>query len=49
MTSNRHVALSVLASVDPVLRESTTLDLVLGSPGTVVVRHDIRRGASRPT
>ncbi len=34
-------ALSVLASVDPVLRESATLGLVLGSPSTVVVRHDI--------
>ncbi len=38
-------AVSVLASVDPVLRESTALGLVLGSPATVVVRHDIQADA----
>ncbi len=39
--TDARVALGVLATVDPVLRESTTLGLVLGSPGAVVVRHDI--------
>jgi G3E family GTPase len=35
------VAVSVLASVDPVLRESALAGLVLGSPSTVAVRHDL--------
>ncbi len=35
------VAISVLASTDPVLRESALAGLVLGSPTTVAVRHDL--------
>jgi G3E family GTPase len=35
------VSLSVLVSIDPVLRESAIAGLVLDSLGTVVVRHDL--------
>ncbi|PZR54215.1 cobalamin biosynthesis protein CobW [Xylanimonas oleitrophica] len=35
------VPLGLLAAVDPVLRESTLTGLVLDSPGTVAVRHDL--------
>lgn len=35
------VPISVLASVDPVLRDATVLGLVVDSPGTVALRHDI--------
>ncbi|MBD8079619.1 GTP-binding protein [Cellulosimicrobium arenosum] len=35
-------ALSVLSTIDPVLRESAVFGLVVGAPGAVVVRHDIR-------
>ncbi|MBD5785707.1 GTP-binding protein [Cellulosimicrobium terreum] len=35
------VALSVLATVDPVLRDAAAFGLVVGSPRVVVLRHDI--------
>jgi G3E family GTPase len=35
------VSLSVLVSIDPILRESAVTGLVLDSPTTVVVRHDL--------
>ncbi|WP_245993283.1 GTP-binding protein [Xylanimonas allomyrinae] len=33
--------LSVLAAIDPVLRDAAVTGIVLGSPGTVAVRHDL--------
>lgn len=36
------VALSVLATIDPVLRDSTVFGLVVGAPRVVALRHDIR-------
>lgn len=39
--ADRRVPISVLASVDPVLRDSAIFGLVVDSPGTVVLRHDI--------
>ncbi|RPF20565.1 GTP-binding protein [Myceligenerans xiligouense] len=40
-TADRRVPISVLASVDPVLRDSAVLGLVVDAPGTVALRHDI--------
>lgn len=40
-TADPRLPISVLASVDPVLRDATTFDLAMDSPGTVVLRHDI--------
>ncbi|MBO0608096.1 GTP-binding protein [Myceligenerans salitolerans] len=39
--ADQRVPISVLASVDPVLRDSAVLGLVVDSPGTVALRHDI--------
>jgi G3E family GTPase len=39
--TSHHPALSVLVSVDPVLRDTTAASLTLTSPGAVVVRHDL--------
>lgn len=36
------VPVSVLATIDPVLREAALAGLVLGSPGTVALRHDLQ-------
>ncbi|ARK03773.1 hypothetical protein B8281_02525 [Cellulosimicrobium sp. TH-20] len=36
------VALSVLATIDPVLRDSAVFGLVVGAPRVVALRHDIR-------
>ncbi|OLT52614.1 GTP-binding protein [Cellulosimicrobium sp. CUA-896] len=41
-TTDTRTPLSVLATVDPVLRDSAVFGLVMGSPGVVVLRHDIR-------
>jgi G3E family GTPase len=35
------VPLSVLATIDPVVRDSTIMNLLLDAPGSAVVRHDI--------
>ncbi|GAB4083597.1 GTP-binding protein [Myceligenerans cantabricum] len=42
--ADQRVPISVLASVDPVLRDSAVLGLVVDSPGTVALRHDILAG-----
>lgn len=39
--TDQRVPISVLASVDPVLRDSAVAGLVVDSPGTVALRHDI--------
>lgn len=39
--TDQRVPISVLASVDPVLRDSAVTGLVMDAPGTVAVRHDI--------
>ncbi|GAB3171486.1 GTP-binding protein [Myceligenerans halotolerans] len=39
--ADQRIPISVLASVDPVLRDSAVLGLVVDSPGTVALRHDI--------
>lgn len=42
MSTTRPLPLSVLASIDEVVRDSAIASLLLDSPGTVVVRHDLR-------
>ncbi|KGM14510.1 CobW family GTP-binding protein [Cellulomonas bogoriensis] len=37
----RHLPLTALATVDPVLRDSVVFGMVTDAPGTVVLRHDI--------
>jgi G3E family GTPase len=41
-TTDPRTPLNVLATVDPVLRDSAVFGLVVGAPGVVVLRHDIR-------
>ncbi|GAB2467050.1 GTP-binding protein [Xylanimonas ulmi] len=41
------IPVSVVTTIDPVLRESALAGLVLGSPGAVAVRHDLLEGALR--
>lgn len=38
---SRTVPVSVLATIDPVLRDSALFDLLMDAPGVVAVRHDI--------
>ncbi|MBN0038908.1 GTP-binding protein [Cellulosimicrobium cellulans] len=40
--ADTRVALSVLATIDPVLRDSAVFGLVVGGPRVVALRHDIR-------
>ncbi|QJW34947.1 GTP-binding protein [Cellulosimicrobium protaetiae] len=40
-TGDARVALSVLATIDPVLRDSAVFGLVVGTPRVVALRHDI--------
>lgn len=46
-TAVRHrLPLTVLAGIDPVLRELAVMNVLADAPGTVVVRHDISDGPS---